>query len=162
MLGDSGTIDSGMIAGGGMTLTDADMRNLRTAGKWARFMAILSLALMALLVLGLLFGGSSLILAGLGGGADDELGTIMAGAGVMVLFIYGLFILFAVYLYYLLYQFGSKAVRAVDSGDHAAMSEALAAQSRLYKIIGILTAVYLVLLAIGLIGGIVAGAAASF
>ncbi|WP_116108544.1 hypothetical protein [Lewinella sp. IMCC34191] len=141
--------------GSGASLSTQDAANLRKAGKWARFIAIFSMAALGLVLLGMIVGGSTLLVSmGLGDGA---------GAGMMVAFVfYGAFILFALYMLYLQYKFGSQAMQAVDNHDGAAMSESLAALSRYYKIYGIIMLVYLALMTIGIVFAVIGGAFAAF
>ncbi len=161
MTGDFGTIDSN-LAGSGFALSSADQTNLRTAGKWARFLAIIGLVSMALVVLMMLFGGGTMMALMMGGGmgaSPYDTGAAV-GAGAFMFIFYGIFIAAGIYLYWLLYQFGDKAMKAVDSGNTALMSESLAAQSKMYKIIGILAAIYLGFLALAILFAVIGGAAA--
>ncbi|MGB3801997.1 MAG: hypothetical protein WA952_19410 [Lewinella sp.] len=141
--------------GNGTSLSSNDTANLRKAGKWARFIAIFSMVALGLVLLGMIIGGSSMLVAmGIGDGG---------GAGVIgVLVLYGVFILFALYMTFLQYKFGSRAMQAVDTQDSAAMSESIGALSRYYKIYGVIMLVYLALMAIGIIFAIIGGAFAAF
>ncbi len=147
MIGES-TLDSGY--GSSLALSTTSAANLRKAGKWARFIGIFGLVIMGLTVIGLLFfGGTLLSLDSAGGGL---------GAGLMLLF-YLPFVALGVYLVYLQYNFGSKAMEAVDNQSPQSMEVALASLSRYYKISGILLMVYLVLMVLGLIGMVIGGMA---
>ena len=140
--------------GNGTSLSSNDAANLRNAGKWARFIAIFSMVGLGIVLVGLLVGGST-VLATLGIG---EAG----GAAVGMMITYGLAILFGVYMTYLQYQFGNQAMQAVDRQDAGAMSDSLAALSRYYKIYGVIMAIYLGMVGIGLIFAVVGGVFAVF
>ena len=144
------TLDSDY--GGGLRLSAADTANLRKAGKWGRFLGILSMIFMALMILFIfLFGGTFMALSGMA--------TDVGGGSAMVVFfvIYGAIFGLMFYLSYLLYKFGADAVTAVDQGNVAASSSALAALARLFKIYGILAIVYIAFFAVGLIASLASG-----
>ena len=140
--------------GNGPSLSSADSANLRKAGKWARFIAIFTMAALGLFFVGLLIGGTAM-LASMGLGDAGP-------AGFIIIVFYGLMIAFAIYMMYLQYQFGNSAMQAVDRNDGAAMSQSLAALGRYYKIYGVLMAIYLVLVGIVLVFGLLGGALSLF
>ena len=136
--------------GTGPSLSSADAANLRNAGKWARFIAIVAMVGIGIFLFTLIVGGSSMAASmGLGDGA---------GIGLVVLLIYGALMVFSLYLMYLQYQFGNHAMQAVDRSDGSALSQSLAALGRYYKITGVIMAIYLVLLAVGILFAILGGA----
>lgn len=127
--------------------------NLRKAAKWGRFLGIVSMVIIGLFILFLLFfSGTFLTMSGL-----DGLGP---GSG-MVTFIfvfYGLIFLFGLYISYLLYDFGAKALTGVDTGDSLAVTQSLGSLARMFKIYGILTIIYLGFMALSVITLIATGA----
>ena len=161
MYSDDATMDTGL--GGTLALSSEDKLNLRSAGKWGRILGIVGMVILGLFLVAILFGGGSFLTLLLGAGLEDDGFSAGMGAfGAVTMVFYGAFILFGLYLYYLLYNFGDKAVRAVDTNNTAAMSEAFASQSRLYKILGIATMIYVALMALGLLTMVVGiGAAAA-
>ena len=140
--------------GSGPSLTVADSANLRKAGKWARFIAIFTMAFLGIVLLFLVLGGAGM-LAYMG---FNDAGPV----GLIVLLVYGLVLAFAFYMMYLQYQFGNSAMQAVDRNDSAAMSQSLAALGRYYKIYGLIMAIYVAFLGIGLLFGVLGGALTFF
>ena len=138
MQADYSPLDSGMTTGA-ITLSNFDLQHLRTAGKWARFVAVVSLVFLALAVLFIVVFGATML-------SYLPIGTLSgpgAFEGLLMLVVYG--VMGALYIYVLikLYQFGSKAVRGVDSTNYNLISDAVAALKSMFKVIGILTAVVL-------------------
>ncbi|NJB87066.1 hypothetical protein GGR26_002843 [Lewinella marina] len=124
--------------GRGPELLPQGAANLRKAGKWGRFLGVLSMAGIGFfLVVMVLFGGTFMAVSGLGAATGG--GGFMTG----VLVIYALVFLFLFYLSYLLYQFGSEAVAAVDNGSPQSVTDAFGALARLFKLYGILAIFYL-------------------
>lgn len=157
MYSESGTLDGGLGGGAALALSTEDTANLRKAGKWARFIGIVTMVIVGLSLLFIIFAGSSFMaLAGLG----DVPGG--ASFGVFFVIIYGLILALGLYLAYLLFNFGKKAVTAVDQGSQIAMTESFGSLAKLYQIYGILMLIYVGFLALGVVGGIIGGAAAAF
>ena len=154
MQADYSPLDSGLSTGV-ITLSGQDLQHLRTAGKWARFFAIVSLVFIALGVLFMLFFGGTML-------AFMDPSVTGAIGGTMMLVTYGL--VFALYIYPLvkLYQFGSKAVQAVDSNNQILASESIDALKSGFKFIGIFTAVVLGIYALIFVIGIIGGVASAF
>jgi hypothetical protein len=154
MIGET-TLDDGY--GAGLSLTTADSANLRKAGKWARFLGIVSMIFLGLFIVGLIgFGGTMMAMMS---GGEIGAGTGAATAGIVV---YVAIFAFSFYLVYLLYKFGAEAVTAVDHGDGQAMSRSLASLGRMLKIYGIITVIYFAFFGIGLIVALVSGGLAVF
>lgn len=153
MVADSTTLDDGYSAG--ISLSSLDAANLRKAGKWARFVGIVYLVFTGLGILSFIFtGGSTLAMMT----ANDTIGL---GAFIIpFIILYVLILGFTLYLVYLMYKFGSQAVEAVDNGNQPAMTQSFSALGRLYKILGILTVIYLVFMALIFVGAFLGGAAA--
>ena len=145
-------LDSGMGTGS-LSLSGLDLQNLRDAGKWARFLAIVSLVMMALAVLFFLIFGTTMM--AFAGGGDAAAMTI-----VLIFFL----AVAALYIYPLikLYQFGSKIMTAVDSGDGIAASESYAALRSMFKFMGILTIIFLALQALQIVIMLIVGVGSAF
>lgn len=160
MLSDSTNPIDGDLTTGGI---NAELRGyLRTAGKWGRFVSITAMVLIGLFVVMLIFGGGAM-LAALTTGLPD--GGSSAGAGIggtVILVIY--FIAFAIgfFLYYLLLQFSNNAIRAANTGSEAQVTAAMKPLATFFKIFGILTAIYVAIIGLALIGGIAGGLFAAF
>lgn len=154
MTDDYGTIDGGM-ATSGIQLTATDLSNLRTAGKWGRFIAIVTLVSIGLMVLVMLFFGGTLLAT-----ASPEMAGLGAVGTTMILLIYGA--MFALYIYptVMLYKFSTNVIRAADSGNAVAASDAFASLKRMFKFMGILIAIVLGLYALMFVFMLIGGAAA--
>jgi len=147
-----GTIDAG-LSNADISLSSADLSNLRTAGKWGRFIAIVTLVSMGLIILAMLmFGGTMLAMA------SPELGAMGAAGGTMVLIFYVL--MFALYIYptVMLYKFSTGIIKAADNKNAEAASAAFASLKSMFKFMGILLAIilglYALMFLIGLLGGL--------
>ncbi|WP_116108545.1 DUF5362 family protein [Lewinella sp. IMCC34191] len=131
--------------------------NLRKAGKWGRFLGIVSMVSIGIgIILMLLFGGTAMTMAGMGG----ETGNPFAAVILPVILFYGIFFAIMLYLAYLLYNFGAQAMQAVDRGDQAAMTTSFASLGKLLKILGILTIIQLAFMALSVAIFLFSGAAA--
>ncbi|MBB4079540.1 hypothetical protein GGR28_002165 [Lewinella aquimaris] len=153
----SSTLDDGY--GSELTLTRQDAANLRKAGKWGRFLGIVSMAFVGIfLLVAVLFGGTFLALVGATGGMAP-----FNGGGVLLtitLAVYAAIFLLLFYLSYLLYKFGAEATVGIDHGNSRAVSDALGALARLFKLYGILTIAYLGFTALMFFATLAAGAEA--
>lgn len=152
MIDDYGTIDAGMSTTG-IQLTSTDLANLKTAGKWGRFISIVILVSIGLMMLGIIFfGGTMMAVAG------ADLGPAGAFGGTAIIIVYGL--LFALYIYptVMLYKFSTNVIKAVDNGNSTAASEAFASLKSMFKFMGILIAIilgfYALFFVLALLGGV--------
>lgn len=151
---DLGTLDGGMTPGG-IHLGPEDYSNLRTAGKWGRFLGLVGLISTGLALVALvLFGGTMLAFM------SDDVGGGEAVFGTGILFVYGLFFVLFLYPYWMLYQFSTKILTAVDTGNQSAATQAFASLKSMMKFIGIITAIVLALYAVIIVISIVGGATA--
>ena len=149
---ESTTLDDGY--GSGLSVDAAAAANLRKAGKWARFIGIVTMVFIGIGIVSLIaFGGTFFALFLGGGDAGAGMGAIMTP----FLLIYVLLLAFFLYLTYLLYRFGVKAMATVDHGDAAALQEAFGSLGRLLKIYGILMIISLVFNVIGILGVVAGG-----
>ncbi|WP_420458813.1 hypothetical protein [Neolewinella sp.] len=146
MIGDT-TLDSGY--GSGLMVDGPVAANLRNAGKWARFVGIALLIVIGLSLIPFLFTGTAAF-------SDPAFGPIAAFATPFLIVVVAV-TLFSLYLYYLVFDFGRKAMRAVDNNDQLAMQSSIASLSKLFSIIGILVVVYLVIIGVVFVGSIAAG-----
>ena len=125
----------------GLQLNGPDLENLREAGKWARFLAIIFLVMIALIVLfALIFGGTLMAFSGLGA----EAGAV----GVVMLIALGLGLALYIYPIIKLYQFGTKIMAGVDNGNTVMASESYDALRGMFKFLGILMIIGLALQAL--------------
>lgn len=134
MTSDFDTLDDG-IGRVGLTLSMADKENLRSAGKWGRFLAIVTFVFLGLGLIGALFAGGTMM--------SVMTGSDMGGFGALSMVLYLLAFVFYGVIAYLVYEFSTKAIRAVDNDDQTAMTASFRALKRLYAIFGILTVITL-------------------
>jgi hypothetical protein len=152
MTDDYGTIDAGMSTAG-IHLTSADLANLKTAGKWGRFISIVILVSIGLMMLGIIFFGGTMMAL-----ASSDIGAAGALGGTAMVIFYGL--LFALYIYptVMLYKFSTNIIKAADNGNATAASEAFASLKSMFKFMGILMAImlgfYALFFVIALLGGL--------
>ena len=143
MQADYAPLDSGYTSNG-LQLDATDLQNLREAGKWARFLAIVFLISIALAVVFIIiFGGTMLAMTGFGAEAGVVGGFLfVVGAIALALYIYPII---------KLYQFGTKIMAAVDNGNSVVASESYNALRGMFKFLGILTIIGLALQALQMI-----------
>ena len=142
---------------GGPGLPPEGSRNLRKAGKWGRFLGIVYMVFIGIGVLIMfLFGGTMMTIAGMGNPQGPNIAQFM----LPMLLFYGVFFAIFLYLAYLLYNFGSKAMVAVDRGDETAITASFGSLGRLFKILGIVTIIQLAFTALSVVIFLFSGAAA--
>lgn len=137
---------------GGLALSTVAAQNLREAGKWGRFIAIVYFIFMGIGLLATLFAGSAsiMVLANLGGVFS-----------LVYLFLMILFIGLGIYLTYKLYSFSTNAIKAADLNDANALSLSMDALRFVFKFTGILMIILLGFYALGIIAFIFADLAGS-
>lgn len=141
---DNTTLDAGYH--GGLIIEGNAAANLRKAGKWARFTGITLIIFTAISLLSFAFTGASMF---------DQPGLEAFSAfGVPLFILLFALTLFSLYLYYLIFDFGRKAMQAVDNKDQLAMQSSFASLSSFYTIVGVLIMIYLVLVGIVMVIGI--------
>jgi len=129
--------------------------HLKETAMWAKFLAIVGLVLSILIGILALFAGS--ILAGM----SREFGNNAAGAAIssgIITMVY----LFVAALYFFtslfLFRFASRMKLALLSTDQENFHSSLHNLKLVYRIMGIIMIVYLGILALALIGGVLAAA----
>lgn len=159
MTEDYGTIDEG-LGNTGLTLSTTDTNNLRSAGKWGRFIAISGLVVIGLAVLMMLFfGGTLLTMMSM----SDTSGMGMGVLGSTLIFIpYAIIFAISIFVYWKLLTFSTNAIKAADSGSSQAMSASVSSLKSMLKIVGVLWALYLGLIALSLVFGLLGGLATLF
>jgi|AntRauTorckE5430_2_1112549.scaffolds.fasta_scaffold08962_2 hypothetical protein len=157
MTEDYGTLDAGM-GNIGLALNANDIANLRTAGKWGRFISITGLVGLGLAVLGMLFfGGTMLTMMSMGDA--EAAGALGAVGGTFIFIIYGIAFAISAYVYWMLYQFSTNAIKAADSGSQMAMTDAFSSLKSMLKVSGIILLVILAMYALVFLIIIIGGAA---
>ena len=137
-----------------VSLNNQDLQFLRTAGKWGRFIAIVSFVSIGLGILSLIV---LLTASSIGSGAGlGETGAI--GVGIVMMYIP--LLLAYIYPTVKLFQFSSNAIQAADARDGLAASEAFSALKSLFKFLGILLIIVIALYALVMIGAAAFGMAA--
>ncbi|MEO6254226.1 MAG: DUF5362 family protein [Ferruginibacter sp.] len=125
--------------------------HLSGTAKWANFLSIVGFILSVIIAIGALFAGTIL------GTLGNSFGGSFIGAGfIMVVYLIIAALYFFMSLY--LYRFASKMKAALYAGDQESLNNSFLNLKNLYKLMGILTIVYLSFIALALILGI-AGAA---
>lgn len=141
-----------------LSLNATAIANLRTAGKWGKFLAIVGFIFIGLSIFGLLLGGGSMLFLLLSASGS---GGAAGGFGTLILIFYGLIFLFVLYIYWQLYQFSINAVKAADSGSQVAMAESMKSLATIFRIAGILTTIFLgmygLMILAGVFGAFIAG-----
>jgi hypothetical protein len=150
------TLDSGYNVG--LSLSSEDSANLRKAGKWGRFLGIVSMVALGLAILAFVGFGATLLATM---GFSEQAGMPAGVTTFLVIFYVAVFV-FSFYMVYLLYKFGTAAIAAVDRHDQAAMTKSFASLGRMLKIYGIITVIYLGFMALSLVLTLVGGGIAAF
>jgi len=123
--------------------------HLAETAKWANFLAIVGFVLSGILALVALFAGTFVSTMSRGFGNSSS----MIGAG-FVTFLY--LIIAAVYFFMslFLYRFASKMKLALNSNDQENLNNSFMNLKNLYRMMGILTIIYLCFIALALVVGI--------
>ena len=147
MVSDFDTLDDS-LGGEGLAIKPNDAGALRTAAKWARFMAIVGFVLLGLAVIGLLF-------------SINSLSALQAAFGVSGgVFFLGYIVLLAIQALvpFFLWQFSSKALLALNSNSSLALTESFAGLRNLMiffgVIVAIIVAIYLFFFAFAIIASL--------
>lgn len=123
--------------------------HLAETAKWANFLSIVGFVLSSIIAIIALFAGTLLGSMSRGFGSSSS----MIGAGfitVVYLLIAALYFFMSLFLY----RFASKMKTALYSNDQEYLNSSFMNLKSLYKLMGILTIIYLGFLALGLIVGI--------
>lgn len=137
-------------------LSSQDMAYLLTAGKWARFMGIVSFVLTGFIIL------AAIALMTMGSALGSVMGDSMLGSGfglglgVFYLLLAAPFFFMALYMY----RFGARVKEGQYSGGMASMTDAFKNLKNYFQLMGIMTAIMIGIYILALVVGI--GAAAAF
>lgn len=126
--------------------------HLRETARWVKFLGIMGIIISVFLAIaGIVFAMSANTLERYGG--NSSLVEFSAGLiGAMYIIIAAIFFFMSLYLF----LFGSKLKTALQTSDQQVFNEALLNQKRYYRIVGIITIVYVCLVSIVLLFGILA------
>ncbi len=133
--------------------------HLYEAAKWGKFLAIMGFIICGLIILIGIFFGS---IMGKFAGADEALGGgMMAGMGAMMAVVY--VVIAVVYFFPCLYlfRFATKMKTALNGNDQAQLNASFENLKSMFKFVGILTVIILVLYAVLFLFAIVAGVAST-
>jgi hypothetical protein len=122
---------------------------LSETAKWGNFLAIVGFVFSGLIAIVAFFIGT--IFATLMSNFNPY---AAAGASMGVGFITGLYLLIAVFYFFmslLLYRFSRKMKTALETNDQESLNESFLNLKKIYKITGIITIVYLSLIALGIL-----------
>jgi hypothetical protein len=121
--------------------------HLSETAKWANFLSIVGFVLSVIIAVLALFAGTIL------GTLGNSFGGSFIGAGfIMVVYLLIAALYFFMSLY--LYRFASKMKAALYANDQESLNYSFANLKSLYKLMGILTVVYLSFIALALVLGI--------
>ena len=121
--------------------------HLSETAKWAKFLSILGFILSGIIAVVALFAGTIL------GSLGNSFGGSIIGAG-FIMFVY--LILSSVYFFMslFLYRFASKMKLALSMTDQENLNNSFLNLKNLYRLIGIITNIYLSFIALALLLGI--------
>jgi hypothetical protein len=129
---------------------------LREAAKWGRFLAITGLIMMVVIMI-----WSIIMAVGLNGIQRDmsEYGyqSSAYGSGYLIGTVFGTLVVVIIYFFpcYFLLRFSNKMIVALDAGDSAVLTESFRNLKVMFRYLGVLTIIFLVLFLLGLlIGGL--------
>lgn len=126
-----------------------DQAYLTETSKWARFLSIVGMIMSAITMLIV----PVALIALRGTSQALPFGSFLAGGFLMSLF-YVLIGGFFFYLSLIMFKFSKYLKSSIDNRNQSELTEALRNQNLYYKILGILSAVYLGFLALALVFGI--------
>ena len=127
----------------------AGLAALSETAKWGKFLSIVGFILTGLLVIAAFTMGT--LFASLGSVYGTTPGFFTGGfIMVMYLFIAALFFIPNLYLFF----FANRLKKSLVSNDQELLSSAFAAQRTVFKFMGIVTIIYLALVALGMVIGI--------
>lgn len=138
-----------------MRITPVDKANLATAGKWAKFIAIVDFVMLGLSVIAIVFMLLGMTIAGIAlPGVGAEAMTFMTVYMIVMLAFMLIAFLPALYMF----RFAQNAIEAADGdGTGEDVTDSLANLRRYFKFNGILLAIVIAFLLISVIVGIVVG-----
>ncbi len=125
--------------------------HLKETAKWGKFLGLLGFVLSGLLALVGIFAGS--MITTLMERSGSTAGPVGAGTLTMI-YIIGALIYFFMSLY--LYRFAVKMQAALNTTNQETFNESLSNLRMLYRMMGIIMIIYLSILALAMIGGIIA------
>lgn len=110
----------------GFTLESAAQEHLKSAAKWEKFMAITQIAMMSILILAIIFGGSYFI-GFIQSGREFAQTGVDSGlfSGVLVFAIIMYAIIAAVFIIPNIFRlkFANAAIKAIDNNDHLLLTQ---------------------------------------
>ncbi len=137
----------------GNTITTGIVDQLKRTRPWVLLISIVGFiftALMAILTVGIFFGGGAAMMSGPGMPPGMEAGGLIVGMGIMYLVMTILYFVISLFLL----KYAAAIKRFVASGTSQDMEHALKHQASFWKLIGILTLVTLVLMVVMMVIGI--------
>lgn len=134
-----------------LQLDPASQASLSETARWGKFLSIMGFIFIGLLVLEALFIGT--IMSALTSTLPGYPSAAMPGAFMTILILLAAAIWFVPNLY--LYKFSSQIKRALQSSDQDQLTQAFESQKKLFKFIGIVTIVYLGLIALAIVAVII-------
>ena len=133
----------------------ASHTHLKEAAMWARFVSIFGIVISVILAIAAFFVGS--FLTNLGGNSPySRYGSDSAamGAGMItVIYLIAAIICFIMSLY--LFRFATKMKAALLSGDQILLNQSFQNLKVYFRIIGIITAIYLVIIVLAILFGLI-------
>lgn len=135
-----------------LQLDPASQASLSETARWGKFLSIMGFIFMGLLVIEALFIGTimSTLTNSLPGYQSGIPGVFMT---IFILLIAAIWFVPNLYLY----KFSTQIKRALQSSDQEQLTQAFASQKTLFKFIGIVTIIYLGIIALTIVGALIFG-----
>lgn len=146
---------NGNLLNGDLQVDSVAYNHLSETAKWAKFLAIIGFIFTVIIIMVALFASSIFSTLTAGGGSAGFVGT-----GILTTF----YLVFAVVYFVLslyMYRFAVKMQAGLQAPDQESFNLSLMNLKLVYRIMGILTIVYLALMALGMLVGIGAAMFAS-
>jgi MFS family permease len=136
-----------------LQLDPASQASLSETARWGKFLSIMGFILIGLLVLEAIFIGT--IMSALTNSLPGYQSAALPGAFMTIIILLAAAIWFVPNLY--LYKFSTQIKRALQSSDQDQLTQAFESQKKLFKFIGIVTIIYLGIIALVIVGAIIVG-----
>jgi hypothetical protein len=134
----------------GLHLDETAVLHLKETSKWAKFLSIVGMVMMAfVLIIGLIMVFSVGMFSSMSPNLGPASGMMGVGIGILYLLMAALY----VYPIWKLYQFANFSQQAIASRDSQLLTQAMEAQKSMYKFMGILLAILLSIYALTFVLG---------
>jgi hypothetical protein len=149
-----GILDDSTINQDALVITPAIRDFLSQSARWGKFMAIVGLAGMGLMLIGILLGGGSILMLL----ADNDFPLNVGGGGTIFLMIYVAFLALFIMPFIYLYNFSAKIQVALRDDNQTLLTDAFENHKSLFKFYGVFTAIiigfYALIFLVSLLGSL--------